>query len=122
MKRSSKPPKASTASSADNITLDVPSPVAAAKENGSSNGGKQHKNADGPIDEIDSYELLRLLLEVKEGNFSVRMPGDKLGINGKICDTLNGIIQLNEALVEELTKARNTIGLKGHLNHRVELP
>jgi HAMP domain-containing protein/signal transduction histidine kinase/CheY-like chemotaxis protein len=50
------------------------------------------------------------------------MPGDKLGISGKICDTLNGIIQLNEALVEELTKARNTIGLKGHLNHRVELP
>jgi hypothetical protein len=55
---------------------------------------------------------LRLLLEVKEGNFSVRMPGDKLGISGKICDTLNGIIQLNEALVEELTKARNTIGSK----------
>ena len=84
---------------------------------------KSHKNGNnGSIDEIDNYELLRLLLEVKEGNFSVRMPGDKLGISGKICDTLNGIIQLNEALVEELTKARNTIGLKGHLNHRVELP
>ena len=43
-------------------------------------------------------------------------------MSGKICDTLNNIILLNEALVEELTKARNTIGLKGHLNHRVELP
>ncbi|HEX6168710.1 MAG TPA: HAMP domain-containing protein [Chitinophagaceae bacterium] len=121
MKRNTKSPKASTASSADNITLDVPTPVIAGKANGS--GNKNHKNAgNGSIDEIDSYELLRLLLEVKEGNFSVRMPGDKLGISGKICDTLNGIIQLNEALVEELTKARNTIGLKGHLNHRVELP
>ncbi|HMK19419.1 MAG TPA: HAMP domain-containing protein [Chitinophagaceae bacterium] len=123
MKRTPKPSKASTASSADNITLDVPTPVISGKANGNGNGGKQHKNANnGSIDEIDSYELLRLLLEVKEGNFSVRMPGDKLGISGKICDTLNGIIQLNEALVEELTKARNTIGLKGHLNHRVELP
>src|SRR6186713_790126 len=121
MKRNPKPPKASTASSADDITLDVPTPVITSKANG--NGSKQHKNGNnGSIDEIDNYELLRLLLEVKEGNFSVRMPGDKLGISGKICDTLNGIIQLNEALVEELTKARNTIGLKGHLNHRVELP
>src|SRR6187200_2083216 len=123
MKRNPKPPKASTASSADNITLEVPTPVITGKANGNGNGSKQHKNGNnGSIDEIDSYELLRLLLEVKEGNFSVRMPGDKLGISGKICDTLNGIIQLNEALVEELTKARNTIGLKGHLNHRVELP
>ncbi|HWN89586.1 MAG TPA: HAMP domain-containing protein [Chitinophagaceae bacterium] len=124
MKRNTKSPKASTAStasSADNITLDVPTPIITGKANG--NGNKNDKNGNaGSIDEIDSYELLRLLLEVKEGNFSVRMPGDKLGISGKICDTLNGIIQLNEALVEELTKARNTIGLKGHLNHRVELP
>ena len=121
MKRNPKTSKASTASSADNITLDVPTPIIAGQAN--DNGSKSHKNGNhGSIDEIDSYELLRLLLEVKEGNFSVRMPGDKLGISGKICDTLNGIIQLNEALVEELTKARNTIGLKGHLNHRVELP
>ncbi|HEU5166213.1 MAG TPA: HAMP domain-containing protein [Chitinophagaceae bacterium] len=121
MKRNTKSPKASTASSADNITLNVPTPIITGKANGT--GNKNHKNGNaGSIDEIDSYDLLRLLLEVKEGNFSVRMPGDKLGISGKICDTLNGIIQLNEALVEELTKARNTIGLKGHLNHRVELP
>src|SRR5436190_687461 len=125
MKRNPKAPKADTASSADNLTLDVPTPIITNKANGSngSNGSKAHQNGNnGSIDEIDSYELLRLLLEVKEGNFSVRMTGDKLGISGKICDTLNGIIQLNEALVEELTKARNTIGLKGHLNHRVELP
>jgi HAMP domain-containing protein/signal transduction histidine kinase/CheY-like chemotaxis protein len=122
MKRNPKSPKPRTASSADNITLDVPTPIITGKANGNGNGGKPQKNSNGSIDEIDSYELLRLLLEVKEGNFSVRMPGDNLGISGKICDTLNGIIQLNEALVEELTKARNTIGLKGHLNHRVELP
>ncbi|HET6724354.1 MAG TPA: HAMP domain-containing protein, partial [Chitinophagaceae bacterium] len=122
MKRTPKSAKASTASSADNITLDVQPPVIAGKTN--SNGAKPQKNGknDGYSDDIDKQELLRILLEVKEGNFSVRMPGDKLGISGKICDTLNGIILLNEALVEELTKARKTIGLKGHLNHRVELP
>jgi len=114
--------KVKTASSASNLTLNVPTPAITSKNNG--NGSNSHKkdNGSGYTDEIDSHELLRILLDVKEGNFSVRMPGDKLGISGKICDTLNGIILLNETLVDELNKARNTIGLKGHLNHRVELP
>ena len=119
MKKTSKAAKTSTSAAAEKITLDVPTPIISGKTNGN---GKGHKNEKEHEAEIDSYELLKVLLEVKEGNFSVRMPGDKLGISGKICDTLNNIILLNEALVEELTKARNTIGLKGHLNHRVELP
>ena len=119
MKKTSKAAKTSTPSAAEKITLDVPSPIISGKTNGN---GKDHKNEKEHEAELDNYELLKVLLEVKEGNFSVRMPGDKLGISGKICDTLNNIILLNEALVEELTKARNTIGLKGHLNHRVELP
>ena len=121
MKRNSKSAKASTASAADKITLKVPTPII----NKTNENGKQQKNGKNENnggDEIDNHELLKILLEVKDGNFSVRMPGDKLGISGKICDALNGIILLNEVLVEELTKARKTIGLKGHLNHRVELP
>ena len=117
MKKTSKAAKTSTPSAAEKITLDVPTPIISGKTNGN---GKDHK--DEHEADLDNYELLKVLLEVKEGNFTVRMPGDKLGISGKICDTLNNIILLNEALVEELTKARNTIGLKGHLNHRVELP
>jgi len=73
-------------------------------------------------DELDSTELLKVLAEVKNGNFSVRMPIDKIGISGKICDTLNEIISLNEILVQELNLARNTIGKQGRMNHRVELP
>jgi HAMP domain-containing protein/signal transduction histidine kinase/CheY-like chemotaxis protein len=73
-------------------------------------------------DSLDTHELLRALSEVRNGNFSVRMPIDKSGIAGKICDILNDIITLNEILVEELTVARNTIGKQGRLNHRVVLP
>ncbi len=72
--------------------------------------------------ELDSRELVQVLTAVKEGDFSVRLPDDKLGISGKICDTLNQIISLNEMLMEELSQAKNTIGKKGHLNHRVALP
>ena len=119
MKKNSKA-KAAASPANENITLEVPSSISTSKANG--NGKHQHKNGKTGIDEIDQYELLKVLLEVKEGNFKVRMPNDKLGISGKICDTLNGIILLNEVLVEEILKARNTIGLRGHLNHRVELP
>jgi HAMP domain-containing protein/signal transduction histidine kinase/CheY-like chemotaxis protein len=50
------------------------------------------------------------------------MPVDQVGINGKICDTINEIITLNEILMSELTKAGKTIGKKGNLSHRVEIP
>ena len=73
-------------------------------------------------DVLTSRELLRVLTEVKNGNFSVRMPIDKIGINGKICDTLNEIISMNEKMIDEFTKAGNTIGKQGKLTQRIELP
>jgi len=83
------------------------------------NGRKKAIHED---DELDIGELLRVLSEVKNGNFNVRMPMDKVGISGKICDTVNEIVLLNEILMEELSVARNTIGKQGRLTHRVELP
>ncbi|MBN8877093.1 MAG: HAMP domain-containing protein [Sphingobacteriales bacterium] len=88
----------------------------AKKTTGDNNNHSPH------TDRLDERALLKVLTEVRSGNFSVRMPIDQLGMAGKICDTFNEIISLNEALVEELTLARNTIGKQGHLNHRVELP
>ena len=71
---------------------------------------------------LDQKELLRVLSEVRHGNFKVRMPVHYLGIEGKICDELNEIISLNEILMTELTNAGRTIGKEGNLTHRVELP
>ncbi|AWO01122.1 hybrid sensor histidine kinase/response regulator [Chitinophaga alhagiae] len=80
-----------------------------------------HSSTNGQ-EELDVRQLLKIITEVKSGNFAVRMPVDKTGLAGKICDTLNDIISLNETLVEELAIARNTIGRQGKLNHRVALP
>src|ERR1700749_3763075 len=45
----------------------------------------------GPIEQLavtlDEKELLRVLTEVKNGNFGARMPLDNIGLSGKICDT-----------------------------------
>src|SRR5271154_2983739 len=66
-------------------------------------------------------ELLTVLVEVKNGNFNVRMPIDQTGISGKICDTLNDIIALNEKLMFEFTKAGNAIGKQGKLTQRIDI-
>jgi HAMP domain-containing protein/signal transduction histidine kinase/CheY-like chemotaxis protein len=71
---------------------------------------------------LDARELLHVLTQVKNGNFSVRMPIDQVGISGKIYDTLNEIISLNEKMMMEFTRAGNTIGKQGKLNQRIELP
>jgi hypothetical protein len=66
--------------------------------------------------------LLQVLTEVRNGNFSVRMPFDKVGLSGKVCDMLNEIISLNERMMLEFTKAGNTIGKQGKLTQRIEVP
>src|SRR5688500_791987 len=71
---------------------------------------------------VDNRELLKVLTEVKNGNFTVRMPIDQVGLSGKICDTLNEIIAINEKMMQEFARAGNTIGKQGKLTQRIELP
>src|SRR5665213_811891 len=81
-----------------------------------------HKPAISGSSLIEDSELLVVLTEVKNGNFRVRMPIDKVGIQGKICDTLNEIISLNQEMMLEFTRAGNTIGKQGKLTQRIEVP
>ncbi len=73
-------------------------------------------------DVLQINDLLYVLDQVRNGNFNARMPVNGIGISGKVCDTLNEIILLNEIFVQQLNRARDTIGRQGRLNHRVELP
>ncbi|HEX8038444.1 MAG TPA: hypothetical protein VF490_04815, partial [Chryseosolibacter sp.] len=79
----------------------------------------------GRIDElngmVDSRELLRVLNEVKNGNFSARMPFDQVGVSGKVCDTMNEIISMNDTIIREFMKAGEIIGKQGKLNQRIEI-
>ncbi len=71
---------------------------------------------------LDNLRLLNALMEIKHGNFNIKMPTDKTGINGKICDTLNDIIFINRKLNQEFIKAQTSIGKEGKLNQRIALP
>src|SRR6186997_1357369 len=96
-----------------------------AKKRGKKTNGhsvKEMPSYNPPVDSLDFKELLGVLTEVKNGNFKVRMPYDQTGLSGKICDTLNEIISLNERMMFEFTKAGNIIGKQGKLTQRIEVP
>src|ERR1700761_335685 len=72
-------------------------------------------------DPLDLKELLKVLSLVKAGRLNTRMPVRQAGINGRICEVLNDIIDMNERLVAEISSAERIIGKKGNLSKRIEL-
>src|SRR5689334_8480688 len=87
-----------------------------ARSNGHTNGhanGKSVASSDDHFSDLDLKNLLRVLMEVKNGNFEVRLPIDHTGLTGKICDTFNDIVSMNERMMHEFTRAGNTIGKQG---------
>jgi HAMP domain-containing protein/signal transduction histidine kinase/CheY-like chemotaxis protein len=110
------PKKKSKAPTKKKPTIVINSTNGHSHTNGNSNG--HHPDGDA----IDGKRVLQVLTEVKNGNFSVRLPVDEGGMYGKICDTLNEIISLNEDMTREFNRASTTIGKQGKLTHRLDLP
>jgi hypothetical protein len=59
---------------------------------------------------LDQAEMLRVLSDVRRGDFGVRLPLDWIGVPGKIADTLNAIIAANENLAAELARVSRVVG------------
>ena len=76
--------------------------------------------ADGPAP--DSSPHLRALLHglqaVAAGDFSVRLPGDWIGLEGKIADTFNDIVAANQKMAEELHRVGRVVGKEGKTRQR----
>ncbi len=66
--------------------------------------------------------LLRALAAMKKGDFSVRMPVEFVGVQGKIADTLNDILELNERTASEIERISIVVGKEGKLNQRAQVP
>ena len=67
---------------------------------------------------LDIRQLLRVLTAVKKGDFTVRMPEEKTGTAGKVADTLNDIIELNERMANEFARIGNAVGKEGRIGQR----
>jgi hypothetical protein len=72
-------------------------------------------------DTLNLQQLLETLVAVKKGNFSARMPIDQTGIAGKIADTLNDIIEMNEQMATELEHISTVVGKEGKISERASI-
>jgi HAMP domain-containing protein/CheY-like chemotaxis protein/signal transduction histidine kinase len=65
------------------------------------------------------HELLHALQAMRTGNFSVRLPTDRTGLEGKIADTFNEIVAANERMAQELEHVGQVVGREGKTRTRV---
>jgi HAMP domain-containing protein/CheY-like chemotaxis protein/signal transduction histidine kinase len=70
---------------------------------------------------LELSELLHALQAVRDGDFSVRLPGDWTGLHGKIADTLNEIVASNARMASELERVGHVVGRQGETRQRVKL-
>ncbi|MGZ8267730.1 MAG: hybrid sensor histidine kinase/response regulator, partial [Burkholderiales bacterium] len=66
-------------------------------------------------------ELLLALQSVREGDFSVQLPGDWTGLYGKVADTFNDIVRSNRRMSDELTRVGQSVGKQGKTRQRLRV-
>ena len=72
-------------------------------------------------DGLDRRTLLAALTAFKRGDFLVRLPDHLTGLDGKIADTFNELIDLNARLASELKRLGRVVGEEGRINQRASL-
>ena len=63
-----------------------------------------------PEEGLDRRALLTALTAVADGDFSVRLPGDWTGLDGKIADRFNDIVAANQKMAKELARVGQVVG------------
>ncbi|MGX4773307.1 HAMP domain-containing protein [Bradyrhizobium guangdongense] len=87
----------------------------------SRSGRRVPKPKPNGMSEPDSRaELLLTLQAMRSGDFSVRMSGDYLGMDGKIADTFNEIIAANQRMAQQLELVGQVVGREGKTRQRVK--
>src|SRR5689334_713122 len=64
-------------------------------------------------------DLLHALQAVRDGDFSVQLPGDWTGMYGKLADTINDIVKSNRRMSDELTRVGQSVGKQGKTRQRL---
>ena len=67
---------------------------------------------------FDKQLLQQVLSDLKQGDFFAKLPVDWTGLDGKIADTFNEIVDLNQHLARELERLRTVVGKEGKLSKR----
>jgi len=103
--------------------------TATAVLNGNSAGNGTGEGAQAKVDEKknghsvltgppDLSVILAGLQTMRDGDFSVRLPGSWTGIEGKIADTFNAIVSANQQMAQELKRVGQVVGKEGRTRER----
>ena len=71
--------------------------------------------------ELDGRDMLAALTALKRGDFSVRLPSEWTGVAGKVADTFNEVVELNERMAHELDRLSRVVGKEGKISQRASL-
>jgi HAMP domain-containing protein/signal transduction histidine kinase/DNA-binding response OmpR family regulator len=66
--------------------------------------------------------LLSAIQAFRDGNFAVRLPGNWLGIDGRIAEAFNQAIDHEEHISNEIKRLSVSVGKEGRLKQRMSLP
>ena len=68
---------------------------------------------------VDLAIVLSCLQTMRDGDFSVRLPGNWTGLGGKIADTFNEIVAANQQMAKELNRVGQVVGKEGRTRERM---
>src|SRR5687767_15043900 len=69
-----------------------------------------------------SRQLLNAMKSFRDGDFSVRLPQELTGVEGKIADAFNDIVTLAERRARETARVSHMVGREGKLKQRMSVP
>ncbi|WP_428938558.1 HAMP domain-containing protein [Fontivita pretiosa] len=70
---------------------------------------------------LDKTQLLEALLAFKKGDFSVRLPIDLDGVDGKIADAFNEVMEQSDRMAGELQRLSRMVGKEGKISQRANI-
>jgi HAMP domain-containing protein/CheY-like chemotaxis protein len=82
------------------------------------NNGRSHVDAGSTA--ADLTVILASLQTMRDGDFSVRLPGSWTGLAGKIADTFNDIVAANQQIAQDLKRVGQVIGKEGKTRERAK--
>ncbi len=96
----------------------VENPVPATESARPTNGHRKSRT-DNPAEFQIILESLRTM---RNGDFSVRLPGSWVGLPGKIADTFNDIAIANQHIAQDLERIGQVVGKEGRTRERTRFP
>ena len=82
--------------------------------------GSNGKDHVGEMSASDLGLILSSLQTMRDGDFSVRLPGSWTGLPGKLADTFNEIVSSNQQIAHELRRVGQVVGKEGKTRERTQ--